>query len=60
LQSIMGAPVFSRSSFTWAAEMFAIVVLIQTSDFYCCYVVRWAKTSSGLEHRGLRVCRYKA
>src|ERR1051326_1007923 len=28
LQSIIGAPVFSRSSFTCAAEMFAIVVLI--------------------------------
>src|ERR1022692_2544352 len=29
LQSIMGAPVFSRRSFTCAAEMFAIVVLIE-------------------------------
>ena len=29
LQSIMGAPLFSRSSFTCAAEMFAIVVLIR-------------------------------
>jgi hypothetical protein len=28
LQSIMGAPVFSRSSFTWAAEIFTVVVLI--------------------------------
>src|SRR5580704_14711687 len=28
LQSIIGAPVFSRRSFTCAAEMFAIVVLI--------------------------------
>src|ERR1022692_2027240 len=29
LQSIMGAPVFSRRSFTCAAEIFAIVVLIE-------------------------------
>src|SRR4051812_18954837 len=28
LQSIMGAPVFSRSSFTCAAEIFTVVVLI--------------------------------
>src|SRR4029077_250056 len=28
LQSIIGAPVLSRSSLTWAAEIFAIVVLI--------------------------------
>jgi hypothetical protein len=28
LQSIIGAPVFSRRSFTCAAEIFAIVVLI--------------------------------
>src|SRR3984957_20694190 len=33
LQSIMGAPVFSRRSLTCAAEMFAIVVLIRTSGF---------------------------
>jgi len=29
LQSIIGAPVFSRSSFTCVAEIFAIVVLIR-------------------------------
>jgi hypothetical protein len=33
LQSIMGAPVFSRRSFTCAAEMFAIVVLINCFPF---------------------------
>jgi hypothetical protein len=32
LQSIIGAPVFSRRSFTCAAEMFAIVVLIFNED----------------------------
>src|ERR1700738_1449234 len=31
LQSIIGAPVLSRSSLTWAAEIFAIVVLIRGS-----------------------------
>src|SRR6202521_3309932 len=31
LQSIMGAPVLSRRSLTWAAEIFAIVVLIRNS-----------------------------
>src|SRR5436305_6562959 len=31
LQSIMGAPVFSRSSFTCAAEIFTVVVLINSS-----------------------------
>src|SRR6202163_3364447 len=31
LQSIMGAPVLSRRSLTWAAEIFAIVVLIRDS-----------------------------
>src|SRR6185312_1662665 len=29
LQSIIGAPVFSRSSFTWVAEIFTVVVLIK-------------------------------
>src|SRR6266436_4799143 len=28
LQSIIGAPVFSRSSFTWVAEIFTVDVLI--------------------------------
>src|SRR5258708_2804117 len=31
LQSIIGAPVLSRRSLTWAAEIFAIVVLIRNS-----------------------------
>src|SRR5882724_11809692 len=30
LQSIIGAPVFSRSSFTCAAEIFTVVVLIKS------------------------------
>src|ERR1700686_3668179 len=29
LQSIIGAPVFSRSSFTWVAEIFKVDVLIK-------------------------------
>jgi hypothetical protein len=29
----MGAPVFSRSSFTWFAEIFTVVVLIIKSGF---------------------------
>jgi hypothetical protein len=33
LQSIMGALVLSRSSFTWAAEMFTVVVLISSLGF---------------------------
>src|ERR1700723_2849210 len=34
LQSIIGAPVFSRSSFTCVAEMFVIVVLI-AKNLHC-------------------------
>src|SRR5579872_5143018 len=34
LQSIIGAPVFSRSSFTCAAEIFTVVVPIAKSSLY--------------------------
>jgi hypothetical protein len=42
----MGAPVFSRRSFTWEAEILAIVVLIQeplVSKFQGCKVSRWIR-----------------
>src|SRR5882724_13558385 len=35
LQSIIGAPVFSRSSFTWVAEIFTVVVLINKVSSFC-------------------------
>src|SRR5215471_16241903 len=41
LQSIIGAPVFSRSSFTWAAEIFGIVVLIKNLRLQCFRVSRF-------------------
>src|SRR5947207_13939774 len=40
LQSIMGAPVFSRSSFTCAAEIFTVVVLISSVLGRWLFVVR--------------------
>src|SRR5438270_533903 len=49
LQSIIGAPVFSRSSFTCAADMFAMDVLIGNSTFWAKKLVVLHKTTRALD-----------